>query len=99
MKKRHRDLGERMKTAAALGWEASPVTTARLSAELYNAIKGENWALADSDRIAGPNRLLPTSQYHQIMGGSGSARVAYSAPGSVGVAISNSAKGILTGTH
>ena len=98
MKKRHRDMVERMKTAAALGWEASPVSTARLSAELYNAIKGENWALAVSDRIAWPKRLWPTSQYHQMMGGSGAAGVGYSAPGAVGVALANRDKGILTVT-
>jgi len=98
MKKRHRDMVERMKTAAALGWEASPVSTARLSAELYNAIKGENWALAVSDRIAWPKRLWPTSSYHQMMGGSGAAGVGYSAPGAVGVALANRDKGILTVT-
>ncbi|HEX4798278.1 MAG TPA: thiamine pyrophosphate-binding protein [Burkholderiales bacterium] len=98
MKKRHRDMQERTKTAAALGWEASPVSTARLSAELYNAIKGEKWALAVSDRVPWPKRLWPTSQYHQMMGGSGAAGVGYSAPGAVGVALANRDKGILTVT-
>ena len=98
LKKRHRDMQERMKTAAALGWEASPVSTARLSAELYNAVKGENWALAVSDRVPWPKRLWPTSRYHQMMGGSGAAGVGYSAPGAVGVALANRDKGILTVT-
>jgi thiamine pyrophosphate-dependent acetolactate synthase large subunit-like protein len=98
MRKRNRDMKERQKSAAALGWEASPVSTARLSAELYNAIKDENWSLAVSDRVAWPKRLWPTSKYHQMMGGSGAAGVGYSAPGAVGVALANRDKGILTVT-
>ncbi len=98
MKKRHRDMQERTKTAAALGWDASPVSTARLSAELWNAIKNENYCLAVSDRIAWPKRLWPTTKYTNMMGGSGAAGVGYSAPGAVGVALANRDKGILTVT-
>jgi len=98
MKKRHRDMQERTKTAAALGWDASPVSTARLSAELWNAIKNENYCLAVSDRVAWPKRLWPTTKYTNMMGGSGAAGVGYSAPGAVGVALANRDKGILTVT-
>jgi acetolactate synthase I/II/III large subunit len=34
--------------AASIGWDASPISTARLSAELWQAIKGEDWALVRS---------------------------------------------------
>ncbi|TMG76230.1 MAG: twin-arginine translocation signal domain-containing protein [Betaproteobacteria bacterium] len=97
-KKRYRDMQERTKTAAALGWDASPVSTARLSAELWNAIRNENYCLAVSDRVAWPKRLWPTTKYHNMMGGSGAAGVGYSAPGAVGVALANRDKGILTVT-
>jgi len=98
MRNRHRDMQERTRTAAALGWGASPVSTARLSAELWNAIKNENYCLAVSDRIAWPKRLWPTTKYTNMMGGSGAAGVGYSAPGAVGVALANRDKGILTVT-
>jgi thiamine pyrophosphate-dependent acetolactate synthase large subunit-like protein len=98
MRKRHRDMQERTKTAAALGWDASPVSTARLSAELWNAIRNENYCLAVSDRISWPKRLWPTTKYSNMMGGSGAAGVGYSAPGAVGVALANRDKGILTVT-
>jgi len=98
MRKRYRDQKERMKTAATLGWEASPVSTARLCAEVWNAIKNENYSLAVSDRIAWPKRLWPTTKFHNMMGGSGAAGVGYSAPGAVGVALANRDKGILTVT-
>jgi len=98
LKKRHRDMHERMKAAAALGWEASPVSTSRLCAELWNAIRNENYCLAVSDRIAWPKRLWPTTKYYNMMGGSGAAGTGYSAPGAVGVALANRDKGILTVT-
>jgi acetolactate synthase-1/2/3 large subunit len=98
LRKRHADMKERMKTAAALGWDASPVSTSRLSAELWNAVRNENYCLAVSDRIAWPKRLWPTTKFHNMMGGSGAAGVGYSAPGAVGVALANRDKGILTVT-
>jgi len=98
LKKRHQDMQERMKTAAALGWDASPVSTARLSVELWNAVKNENYCLAVSDRIAWPKRLWRTTQFTNMMGGSGAAGVGYSSPGAVGVALANRDKGILTVT-
>lgn len=98
LRKRHRDQQERMKTAAALGWDASPVSTARLCSELWNAIRNEDYSLAVSDRIAWPKRLWPTTKFYNMMGGSGAAGVGYSAPGAVGVALANRDKGILTVT-
>jgi len=98
LKKRNRDMKERMKTAAALGWDASPVSTARLSVELWNAVKNENYCLAVSDRIAWPKRLWHTTKFTNMMGGSGAAGVGYSSPGAVGIALANRDKGILTVT-
>jgi acetolactate synthase-1/2/3 large subunit len=98
MKKRNHDMQERMKTAAALGWDASPVSTARLSVELWNAVKNENYCLAVSDRIAWPKRLWRTTKFTNMMGGSGAAGVGYSSPGAVGIALANRDKGILTVT-
>ncbi|MGC2518474.1 MAG: thiamine pyrophosphate-binding protein [Burkholderiales bacterium] len=98
IRKLHRDMKERQKSAAALGWDASPVSTSRLSAEVWNVIKNEKWCLAVSDRIAWPKRLWPTSQFHHMLGGSGAAGVGYSAPGAVGAALANRDRGILTVT-
>jgi len=98
LKKRNRDMKERVKTAAALGWDASPVSTARLSVELWNAVKNENYCLAVSDRIAWPKRLWHTTKFTNMMGGSGAAGVGYSSPGAVGIALANRDKGILTVT-
>jgi acetolactate synthase-1/2/3 large subunit len=96
--KQHRQMKERDKEAAASGWDESPVSTARLSAELWNAVKNEKWALAVSDRTSWPRRLWPVTEYHQMLGGTAGAGVGGSLPIAVGAALANKDKGILTCT-
>ncbi len=88
----------RARDEAALGWDLSPISTARLSAETWNAIKGENWSLAVSDRIPWARRLWPATEYQHMLGGSGAQGVGYAAPAALGVALANKAKGIFTVT-
>ena len=94
----HREMKERQKAAAALGWDASPVTTARLATEVWNAVKNETWSLVVSDRVSWPKRLWPTTEYHQMLGGSGGAGVGYSAPAAIGAALANRDRGIFSVT-
>jgi thiamine pyrophosphate-dependent acetolactate synthase large subunit-like protein len=96
--KMHRQMKSRDKEASANGWDASPVSTARLSAEVWNAIKGEKWCLAMSDRMSWPRRLWPVTEYHQMLGGTGGAGVGGALPISLGAALGNRDKGILTVT-
>ena len=39
---------DRTRSDAAYAWDASPVSTARLTAELYNVIKNEDWAMVSA---------------------------------------------------
>ena len=94
---RRREL-DRAREEAAVAWNESPVTTARLAMELWDVIKHEPWSLAVSDRIPWARRLWPTTRYEQMLGGSGGQGVGYAAPGAVGVALANKAKGLLTVT-
>ena len=71
---------QRARDAAAVGWDASPVTTARLTAELWGAIKDEPWSLVVSDRVTWARRLWPMTDYHHALGGSGGQGVGYAAP-------------------
>jgi thiamine pyrophosphate-dependent acetolactate synthase large subunit-like protein len=98
-------LGAQSKTAraqllesAARGWDASPVTTARLAMETYDVIKNEPWALVVSDRIPWARSLWPATKYHQMLGGSGGQGVGYAAPGAIGAALANRDKGLLSVT-
>jgi thiamine pyrophosphate-dependent acetolactate synthase large subunit-like protein len=97
-RKRSRSTKERLKADAAIGWDSSPVSTARLSAEVWNVIKNEKWCLPVSDRVAWPTRLWPTSRFHHMLGSSGAQGVGYAAPGAVGAALANRDRGILTVT-
>ena len=83
---------------AAIGWDLAPVTTARLAAETWNAIKAEPWSLAVSDRIPWARRLWPATEYHHMLGGSGAQGVGYAAPAALGVALANKSKGLFTVT-
>jgi thiamine pyrophosphate-dependent acetolactate synthase large subunit-like protein len=52
--------------SAAVAWDASPVSTARLHAELWNVLKNENWCLAESRSGSWAARLWPATQQSQL---------------------------------
>jgi thiamine pyrophosphate-dependent acetolactate synthase large subunit-like protein len=96
--KMHRDMQTRDRSAAAVGWDASPISTARLSAELWNALKNEKWSLAVSDRLLWPRRLWPITEYQQALGGNGGFGLGGYSPIALGAALANKDKGIITVT-
>jgi thiamine pyrophosphate-dependent acetolactate synthase large subunit-like protein len=77
--------------AAAIAWDASPISTARLSMEIFHAVKNEDWALVASEGNVSnwPNRLWPMDKHYQWLGRSGGYGVGYGAPASVGAALAN----------
>jgi len=85
------DAHERTKAAAAVGWDASPVSTARLSMEIYAQIKDLDFSLVStSGNVSSwPNRLWRMEKHHSWLGSSGGAGVGYGAPASVGAALGN----------
>ncbi len=94
--KMHTEMRARDKEAATLGWDASPISTARLAAETWQVIKNEKWSLVTSDRIAWARRLWPTTEYHQMLGGSGGQGQGYYMAASVGAALANRDRGIIS---
>ena len=96
--KMHRGMKERDREAAALGWDASPLSTSRLAAEMWNAIKNEKWSLAVSERLQWPRRLWPVTEYHQALGGNGGYGLGGYSPIALGAALANKDKGIVTVT-
>ncbi|HET7669622.1 MAG TPA: thiamine pyrophosphate-binding protein [Burkholderiales bacterium] len=89
---------ERTREAAALGWDASPVSLGRLTAEVWQVVKNEPWSLVVSDRVTWARRMWPTTEHHQMLGGSGGQGVGYAAPAAVGAALANKEKGRLSVT-
>jgi thiamine pyrophosphate-dependent acetolactate synthase large subunit-like protein len=89
---------ERNRQAAALAWEASPISTARLAVELYSAVKGEDWALVNAGiGMSGwHNRIFPMDKHYQWLGGSGAAGQGYGLPATIGAAHANKSLGRFT---
>lgn len=83
------------RASASHGWDASPCSTARVSATLWNTIKNEKWCMAVSSMQWNRN-LWPATEYYNFIGGSGGAGQGYGAPAAVGAALANREKGIVT---
>jgi len=97
-RKARQEARERTLAAAAIGWDASPISTARLCAELWEQIKGEDWSFIGRDRQISnwPNRLWRMERHYHHLGGPGGAGVGYNLPAAVGAALANRAEGRLT---
>ena len=88
---------EQAKSDATIGWDASPITTARMCAEVYAQIKDEDWSLVgNAIRNLWPHRLWDIKRPYQWNGGSGGAGVGYNLPASLGAALANKPHGRLT---
>ncbi len=95
----HQDMLDLAVTEATYAWDATPITTARLSAELWAQIKDKDWSLV-SDVAPGmsnwPLRLWNFEKHYQFIGGAGGYGVGYGAPAAVGAALANRAHGRLS---
>jgi acetolactate synthase-1/2/3 large subunit len=88
---------EQAKSDATIGWDASPITTARLCAEVYGQIKDEDWSLVGTSiRLSWPHRLWNFDKPYSWNGVSGGAGVGYNLPASLGAALANKKHGRLT---
>jgi acetolactate synthase I/II/III large subunit len=93
----HLAMVEQSKADATIGWDANPITTARMCAEVYAQIKDENWSLVgNSIRLTWPHRLWDFKKPHQWNGVSGGAGVGYNLPASLGAALANKKHGRFT---
>ena len=97
LRKAHAQARERAMAAAVLGWDLSPVTTARLCAETWAAVRNENWALVSTDYFQSlwPHRIWNIEEHYQFNGGSGGAGVGYGLPAAVGAALAHRSEGRL----
>jgi thiamine pyrophosphate-dependent acetolactate synthase large subunit-like protein len=89
---------DRARTEATYAWNATPISTARLTAELWAQIKNEDWALvSESGNSSGwAMRLWSFDKHYQFLGDSGGAGVGYGAPAAVGAALANKKHGRLS---
>ena len=88
---------ERAKSDATIGWDASPITTARMCAEVYGQIKDEDWSLVGTSiRLSWPHRLWNIDKPYRWNGISGGFGVGHNLPASLGAALANKRHGRLT---
>jgi acetolactate synthase I/II/III large subunit len=83
---------------ASWGWDASPISTARMAAELWDQIKKEDWSLVSDLTFVSwwPQRLWDFDKHYHFIGGHGAYGVGYGAPAAVGAALANKKHGRLS---
>jgi acetolactate synthase-1/2/3 large subunit len=84
--------------AARYGWDSSPISLARLAAELWPLIKNEDWSLVSPQGFIGnwPSRLWNFDKHYQYIGSQGAGGMGYGAPAAVGAALANRKYGRLS---
>ncbi len=95
MKKAWGEARERTRQAASYAWDASPISTARMTMEVYAQIKDLDWSSVGGDRqfSSWPTRLWPMDKHYHHIGGPGGFGIGYTAPAGVGAALANRAHG------
>jgi thiamine pyrophosphate-dependent acetolactate synthase large subunit-like protein len=83
---------------ATYGWDASPISVARLHAEIWDQIKNEDWSFVSFVKYLSKwsHRLWDFDKHYQFIGGSGGLGIGYNAPAAVGAALANMKHGRLT---
>src|SRR5215470_12897769 len=97
----HRQTIKRLKEDALYGWDASPISTSRLAAELWEAIRTEDWsigAVGSNNRPSWHRRLWDMTKYYHFTGPAAGGGEGYGAPAAAGAALANKKHGRLTVT-
>jgi thiamine pyrophosphate-dependent acetolactate synthase large subunit-like protein len=95
----HNKALESTRMDASYGWDASPIGTARLGAELWAQIHNEDWSLVTDGSPwirEWPLRLWSFDKHYQYIGGAGGEGVGYAAPAAIGAAMANKKYGRLS---
>jgi thiamine pyrophosphate-dependent acetolactate synthase large subunit-like protein len=81
--------------AKRAGWDASPVSTARLYAELWPLIQNEDWCLASPTNFSSRHHveLWDHDRPYSYLGTQGAAGMGYGAPASIGAGLAARSRG------
>lgn len=91
----HQQSLQNAREAATYAWDASPISTARMCAEIWAHIKDEDWSLVSTIQFVSrwPMKLWNFDKYYQFIGASGGYGIGYGAPSAVGAALANKKHG------
>ena len=95
----HEQARQQARNDALYAWDASPIATGRLCAEVFEAIRNEDWSLASTtgNFVSGwPQRLWDMSKHYHNTGASGGSGIGYCAPAAAGAAAANKKHGRIT---
>jgi thiamine pyrophosphate-dependent acetolactate synthase large subunit-like protein len=98
VKEQSAKLLDQFRQEAAYQWDATPISSARLTMELWDQIKNEDWMMPTETQFLSdwPYRLWDINKPYQTMGGSGAQGIGYNSPAALGAALANKDKGRLT---
>ena len=99
----HTRAQEQVRIASTYAWDASPISTARLLAEVWDLIKDRDWALVGGQpsidvgqsRIASLWKIDQHYQTMGVVGAGGAGGLGFTLPGSVGAALAHRKHGRL----
>jgi acetolactate synthase-1/2/3 large subunit len=93
-----REAFEQARLAATYAWDASPVSTARMCAEIWEAVKNEDWSYVSEGLHYSnwPTRLWPMEKKYHYNGQSAGGGIGYNAPAALGAALANKKHGRIT---
>jgi len=92
LRRAHAQNFERTRTAIAEGWDAVPISTQRVAAELYEIIKNEDWAMVSAG-YGGNRTLWNFDKHYQYIGMRGGGGVGYGMSAAVGAAMAHKPHG------
>jgi len=95
----HQKARQKAREIAAIGWDSSPISTARMSAEVWAQVKNEDWSLVSNVNnflSAWPTKLWDFDKHYHYIGVQGAAGIGYGAPAAVGAALANKKHGRLS---
>jgi acetolactate synthase I/II/III large subunit len=74
---------------AAVGWDASPISVARMCAEVHAKVQGDDFSIVSGTFYQGgaPNRLWDLDKYHHLSADGGAYGVGSGLPAAVGAAL------------
>jgi thiamine pyrophosphate-dependent acetolactate synthase large subunit-like protein len=85
----NRQARQRFIDQARYGWDSSPISPARITAELWPLIRNEDWSLVSPANFfsSWPLRLWEMNKTYNYLGGQGGGGMGYGAPAAVGAAL------------
>ena len=87
--------GDDRRREAAFAWDSSPISTARMAAEIWDVIRTEDWSLVNN-AIGWTDDFFDFQKHYHHIGDSTGAGQGYGPPASVGAALANKKYGRLS---